>query len=284
MAKAKARATRAKAKKKHWLKIYSGKPFNEQIIGETFIADANLAIGKPILVNLMTLTGDIKKQNTKIKFQIDAVSEGKAHTKVIGYEVVSAALKRLIRRRSSKVEMSFDAVTADGVKIRIKPFILTRGKTNNSVLTAIRKQVQKNLLETISNTGFQNLVQDIVNHKIQVILKKQLAKIHPIKISEIKFMKIKKSAEAPREVKKAVKEAPKKEVGLSKAKRTSLPVGERTEKKPKEEKKAEEKQTEPEQQEKQPKETKKEEPTKEPVETKAETVPEKEPTETKVEE
>ena len=270
MAKVKARATRVKAKKKNWIKIYSGKPFNEQLIGETFIADSNLAIGKPIIVNLMSLTGDIKKQNTKIKFQVDSVSEGKAHTKVIGYEMVSAALKRLVRRRSSKVDMSFDAVTADGVKIRIKPFILTRGRVNKSVLTAIRKHVQKNLSETISSTGYQNLVQDIVNHKVQVILKKQLAKIHPIKISEIKFMKIKKPEEAPREVKKAVKEPPKEE--------------KKAEEKPKEEKKEKPKEAQPEHQEKQPKETRKEETDKQPTETKAETVPEKEPTETKVEE
>ena len=205
-----AKATRTtRGKKKRWLKIYSGKPFNQQLIGETNVADSNLAIGKPITVNLMNLTGDIKKQNTNIKFTIDAVSEGKAFTKVSGYEVISAALKRLVRRRSSKIDMSFDAVTSDGVKIRLKPFILTRGRTNNSVLTAIRKAVKESISKTVSNTGYQNIIQDLINHRFQVGMKKQLSKLHPIKIFEIKFLKVKEPKKEP--VKKAKAKQPVKE-------------------------------------------------------------------------
>jgi len=277
MAKVKARATRTKAKKKHWLKIYSSKPFNEQVIGETLVGDSNIAIGKPVIVNLMTLTGDIKKQNTNIKFQVENVTDNRANTRVIGYEMVTAALKRLVRRRSSKIDMSFEATTADGVKIRLKPFILTRGKVAKSVLTSIRKAVKESIEQTISNTGFQNLVQDIVNHKIQAIMRKQLAKVHPIKTFEIKFLKIKKGSKLEKPVVEKVKPAEEK----TKAEEKKETV---KEEKPKKETKPEEtKEPVKEEQEKQPKETKKEEPTKEPTETKVEQ-PDKEPTETKVEE
>jgi ribosomal protein S3AE len=207
-----AKATRAvRGKKKHWLKIYSGKPFNEQVIGETLLADSSSAIGKPLKVNLMNLTGNIKNQNTNIQFVVDNVSEGKAHTKVHGYEMISAALKRLIRRRSSKIDMSFDAVTSDGVKIRIKPFLLTRNKANNSVLNALRKTAKENVIKTISNTGYQNIIQDLVNHRFQVNMKKQLSKIYPIKIFEIKFLKTRLPKKEIPKVKKApkVEEKPK---------------------------------------------------------------------------
>ena len=71
MAKAKARAKKlTKAKKKTWVKIHAPKIFNEQIIGETLVADSSLTIGKPITVNLMNLTGDIKKQQININDRI----------------------------------------------------------------------------------------------------------------------------------------------------------------------------------------------------------------------
>ena len=88
MAKVKARATKTKAKKKHWLKIYSAKPFNEQVIGETHVADSNNAIGKPVIVNLMTLTGDIKKQNKTIILTTHYIEEAEAlsdHVAIIDY-------------------------------------------------------------------------------------------------------------------------------------------------------------------------------------------------------
>ena len=193
-----AKATRVvKAKKKHWLKIYAGKPFNQSEIGETNVAESGLAIGKPITVNLMNLTGNIRNQNTKIKFLIDNVSEGKAYTAVAGYEIITAALKRMVRRRSSKIDMSFVALTADNVKLRVKPFVLTRGKVTKSVLTALRKQIQKQIKEKISATGYQNLIQEIINHRLQVGIKKSLAKIHPIKTFEIRSLKAELEKKGP---------------------------------------------------------------------------------------
>ena len=106
MVKAKATRKSSKAKKKSWLKIYSAKPFNQIVIGETSVSEPSLAIGKPISVNLMNLTGDIKKQQINIKFEIDNISEGKAYTKVTGYDIVSSAFKRFVRRRSSKADLS----------------------------------------------------------------------------------------------------------------------------------------------------------------------------------
>ena len=255
-----AKATKTtRAKKKQWLKIHAGKPFNQQLIGETAIAEPGLAVGKPMTVNLMNLTGEIRKQNTNIKFVIDKVIEGKATTKVTGYEMISAGLKRMVRRRSSKIDMSFTAVTADKFKVRIKPFILTRNKVSNSVLNAMRRQTMDAVRKTISNTGFQNIIQDITNHRFQIGLKKQLSKVYPIKTFEIKSLKVITERKQVEKEVKPVKEVKKLEPETKKLE---------PEKEPASEKEAIKEKAAPE---KEPTETKKE--------LKEKAAPEKEPTE-----
>jgi len=211
------KATTIAAKKKKWVKIYAAKPFDEHIIiGETLVEEAEMAVGKPLLVNLSSLTGDFKSQNSNLKFIVDRIVEGRAHTKIIGYMVVPAALKRLVRRNSTKIDMSFEAVTADGVKIRLKPFILTRTKANTSISSAIRKQTEQFIKTNALATGFQNVIQDIVTNRFQMNVKKHLSKIIPVKSFEIRLMDILGNAEKPKTETVQAAEAPKQEAAVEK--------------------------------------------------------------------
>ena len=212
-----AKATKAAViKKKHWVRIFAESPFDErQIIGETLVEELANVIGKPILVNLMNLTGDMKHQNSNVKFVVDRIVEGRALTKIVGYEVISASLRRLVRRRSSKIDMSFDAVTADGIRLRIKPFVLARSMVNRSLLSAIRRQIEQNTKQSVASTGFQNLIQDIATNRFQITLKKSLSKLYPIKSFEVRILNV-YANQTPKKIEEPVAEAkpeePKEEV------------------------------------------------------------------------
>lgn len=192
-----------KIKKKNWYQILAPKMFNNAVLGETSLTESKLAMGKPISQNLMTLTNDIKKQNIKMNFVVDKVEGEKAYTKVVGYQMVAASLKRLTRRRSDKIELSLVYKTSDNVRIRIKPLVFTRAITKGSITNSLNNALREHLQKTISKMSFDALVNDLVNHRFQVGLRNALKKIYPLRNVQIKYMKIEKgktsSSKKPKE-------------------------------------------------------------------------------------
>ena len=208
MAKAKKRATRATGVKKTWFLILAPKLFNSQVVGETLVAEPSKSIGKLVPVNLTSLTGDMRRQNIQIIFKIDNATGSKFYTEIVGYEMLASSLKRLVRRGKNKIDYSFTASTAEGNKVRIKVIMITRGMTKLSSLTGLRKACEENVKRILSQMNYGNLVDDVIHHNIQSNLKKLLNKIYPLKICEIRYMRLLKKGKKPEKAVK--KEAPKK--------------------------------------------------------------------------
>ena len=255
MAEQKKKEKATKIKKKNWHTILAPKIFRNVVLGETLIAESKSALNKTITQNLTNLTYDIKKQNVNIKFIVDKVEGNKAYTSIIGYSMIPASIKRLTRRRSKKIELSFVCTTSDNKKIRVKPLIFARSLTKGSVTSKLNKTIIEYLTRTISKMTFDNLINDLINHKLQSSLRERLKKIYPLRIVEIKSMEIEKEKK-PLEEKKVEKIEEKKEIKEEKVEKK-----EEVKEKPKVEKKEEKVKEEEEKKEK--KEEKKEEPKKE---------------------
>lgn len=230
-----------KGKKKHWYSIVASDLFNDQYLGEISLYDASLAIGRHITVSQMNLTGDIKSQNTNIIFRINKVKEGNLYAEIIGEEIMPTAMKRLARRRTSKISDSFITGTSDNKEIKIKPVLITRSNINRSIQTRLRKTSEEIIRTEVKKLNFLGLMESIISHRFQTSLKHALSKVYPIRIVEIKELILYKKArpgaqaEAPLEVST---EAPKAEENAEAPKEAS-------EEKPKEEKAEEAKEEKP---------------------------------------
>jgi len=211
MAKAK-KTTRTKTVKKRWIPILAPKMFNSQVIGETHVVEPQSAIGKTVSVSLSNLIGDMKRQNIQIMFKIVSTTGEKASAEVIGYKISPSSIKRMVRRDKKKVDQSIVVETADGTHVRLKVIMVTRNATNASVLTSLRMTSEENLRKTVKKMKYGELVIDIVHHKLQAILKKQLSKVYPLQICEVRHMEIEK-------VKKHNAEEPKKEEAVKEEKK-----------------------------------------------------------------
>ena len=86
--------------------------------------------------------------------------------------------------------MSFPCKTSDNKNLLLKPLMITRSATTNSVATKMRKNAQEFLVKYISNITYDNFVNDLVNHNLQNSLRKILNKIYPLRICEIKTMEL----------------------------------------------------------------------------------------------
>src|SRR3989338_9743107 len=130
-----------KIKKKKWHQIIGPKTFREAVLGETLVAEPQLMLNKTLKINLMNLTHDVKQQNVNIKFQIDEIRGDKAYSRIIGYEVIPATIRRLVRRGKKRVDMSFSCETSDRKSIRIKPMLITKKTMKSSILAAAQKSI-----------------------------------------------------------------------------------------------------------------------------------------------
>ena len=181
---------KAKVIRKEWCPILAPKIFQNTVLGETYVYEPEQMIGKSIIQNLMNLTNDVKRQNINVKFKVANVQNGKAFTDVIGYYMAQSSIRRLIRRNIEKINMSFLCKTSDNKNLQIKPLLIARSATTGSVATKMRKNAQDFIVKYINSVSYDNLVNDMITHKLQASLKKDLNKIHPLRICEIRSMEI----------------------------------------------------------------------------------------------
>ena len=213
------------AKKKIWVPIRAPKLFNEQVIGESFVEAPEQLMGRVASVSLMVLTGDPQKQTVSASFKVTGVTKEGVTAELIGYKLLPAAAKKLMRRKRNKIEDSFIVETKDKKILRIKPLVITRGSTTGSVMATMRRLERAYVAKVISTSDIDQIVTDIVTKKFQHGLGMLLRHLYPIGACEIKQfelitpekvkelgLKITLPPEKLPEFKSAKKEPPKQEV------------------------------------------------------------------------
>lgn len=178
-----------KKKKKIWYSVVASKEFNNIFIGEIPSFDSKNLVGKCINVNLFSLIREPKKQNVNIRFKISNVTDKNASCDMVGYELSSSFIKRMMRRTKSKVDDSFAVETKDKVKLRIKPFIVTKNKVQRSVLSAIKKESRDLLGKAIKERVFSSVIGDILGGRLQKEVRIKMNKIYPIAVFELRAVK-----------------------------------------------------------------------------------------------
>ncbi|TKJ17880.1 hypothetical protein CEE44_05155 [Candidatus Woesearchaeota archaeon B3_Woes] len=235
-----------KSKKKKFVQIIAPRQFHEQVIGESLVADPRLLLGRKIKVNMMSLTDNPKNQNIQIKFHINNLKGENVSAEIIGFTLLPAFVKRLVRKDKKRVDDCFKAQTSDNKKLTLKTFLLTLNKTSKSVLKALRKQTQETLKDKVSKISYDELLKELFSHQLQNETRKKLGKVYPLRQCEIRDLQvISEKKHDDEEQVKVEKPAQKQEEKTPKK-----------EEKPKEETKAEKKEAKPEEK---PKEKPKEE-------------------------
>ncbi|MBI4142090.1 hypothetical protein HY484_04145 [Candidatus Woesearchaeota archaeon] len=182
-------ATKGKAtviKKKRWITILAPKMFNEQPIGETYISDFSEAKGRNVSVSLTVITGDPQKQNIVLNFTMTGSTPNAITTTPTGYRLTPAAVRKTMRRAKSKVEDSFKLTTSDNKPAVIKPILVTKNRTKGAVLRNLRRTLKAYLTKKITSTTFENVILDLVTHRLQRELLDLLKKVYPLSTCEIK--------------------------------------------------------------------------------------------------
>ena len=180
----------SKLKKKQWYNIVAPQQFENAVIGETLVTDPSLMIGKTLSHNLMNLSGDPKRQNINIHFKVVEIENNQGKTKIIGYEIIPSSVKRFVRRNSEKMDLSFACETADNVQLRVKPLVITKADVKGSIAAKIRNNIVQHLIKSIKKMNYNDVINEVINHKIQASMKETFNKIYPLKVCEIRYIGI----------------------------------------------------------------------------------------------
>ena len=160
------KVSRIKEKKKSWFKIVTPKSLGLKEIGESYLASPESAMGRLLKIGLKELTGNVKDQNAYLSLTISSVQGGKLMTKLVGYELTSAYVRRAVKKNTNRVDDFFILTAKDGRKIILKGLMITISKTKQSAKTLLRKQFREALQEEIGKTDFDTFENNLIFQKI----------------------------------------------------------------------------------------------------------------------
>lgn len=173
-------------KKKRWFNVVAPQEFKSVSLGETPALEPDNLKGRTFKLNLMTITKDMKKQSFSVKFRTTEVKGNDVHTELIRYEMGNVHVKRVVKKGKDKVDDSFVVQTKDGVKVRLKPLLITRNKVQNSVKTTLRKSVRELLQEQFKQKDYSQVVTALIRYELQSKIKSEMKKVYPLAFVEFR--------------------------------------------------------------------------------------------------
>jgi len=189
MAKARARAAARKIKDKwrakNWYNVLAPPAFDNVTVAETLTDNPDKLISRIAEVSLQDITNDFRKSHITLYFKINKIEENNAHTQFVGHSLTSDYIRRMIRRRKSKIDGVYDVKTRDNALIRVKPFAITDKRIQNSQKKIIRNEMKKTITAEAAKTTMTEFIKNILDGKIGSEIYKNCKKLYPVKRIEI---------------------------------------------------------------------------------------------------
>jgi small subunit ribosomal protein S3Ae len=186
MAKAKARRrVRDTWKEKSWYTIKTPVGFGDKEIGETPSRDPDFLVGRGVEVTMRELTGDFSKQYIKLRFEVDNVAGDMANTKFTGHKTTTDYVRSMIRRGTSRIDVSTPVKTKDDYNIKLHTLAVTTRRSKSSQQKYMREAIEELLTNVAEEKSFEELIESTVNGKLASEIYHRAKKIYPLKRVEI---------------------------------------------------------------------------------------------------
>jgi len=177
--------TKDKWKSKGWYAVLAPPTFDNVQIADTLADGPSSMMGRIAEISLQDLTNDFRKSHIKLFFRINKVEETNAYTQFVGHTLTSDYLRRMIRRRKSKVDGVYDITTRDGAVLRVKPFATTDKRIQNSQKKVVREAMKKTLFDQGTTSTLSEFVKAILDGRTGSDIYKNCKGFYPVKRIEI---------------------------------------------------------------------------------------------------
>ena len=180
------RKVKDKWKAKVWYSVRAPPMYNGAVIAETLSDETEKLIGRVAEATLQDLTGDFSKMHIKMRFKVQAVRGNECATKFDGHELTSDYIRRLTRRKHSKIDAVVDVTTKDGFSFRVKPMAITERRAQQSQEQEIRRICQRVIGTAASEKDHGAFIKEVVNGDLAQVIFRDARKIYPLKRVEIR--------------------------------------------------------------------------------------------------
>jgi small subunit ribosomal protein S3Ae len=180
------RKVKDKWKAKQWYTVRAPPMYNGAVIAETLSDETDKLIGRVAEATLQDLTGDFSKMHIKMRFKVQAVRGNECATKFDGHELTSDYIRRLTRRKHSKIDAVVDVTTKDGFSFRVKPMAVTERRAQSSQEQEIRRICQRVIAGAANEKDHGAFIKEVVNGDLANVIFKDARKIYPLKRVEIR--------------------------------------------------------------------------------------------------
>lgn len=157
-----AKRVRDKWKAKSWYTVHAPEMFDRAVLGESPAESPEQVMDRVAEVTVHDLTGDFSKMHVKVQFRVASVDGNEASTRFVGHDMTSDYIRRLTRRKRSRIDGVFDVQTKDGAILRVKPMAITDRRIQSSKQAAIRRIMHRVIYEKAQGLGLADFVQVMV--------------------------------------------------------------------------------------------------------------------------
>lgn len=161
------RRLKDKWRAKKWYTVLAPDIFNNKPLMETLADDPKKLVGRTLEVSLSEITDDLTKMHVKLKFRIVRTRASEALTVFEMQSLTSDYVRRMTRRRHSKIDAVFDLTTKDGYKVRLKPMAVTDRRIQSSQKKKIRAMMKEYLKEFTETHTMSELVNAVLDGTIR---------------------------------------------------------------------------------------------------------------------
>jgi ribosomal protein S3AE len=147
--------------------------------------DTESLIGQVIRYDL---TKFLRGKNCEAKFKV-VKSEDGVLGQIYFFMIEPSFIKKMIGRNISIIEDSFTVKCTD-CTLRIKPFLITRRKVSRRIRNSLRNESRDFIGKRFTDQTKIQAYQDILSSDLQKMLSKNLKKIYPLAVCEIRMANV----------------------------------------------------------------------------------------------
>ncbi len=178
--RATARKVKDKWKAKAWYTLHAPEMFNRAVLGESPAEEVQKLVGRVTEVTVQDITGDFSKMHIKLLFQADGIQGTEVNTHFIGHDMTSDYIRRLTRRKRSRVDGVVDVTTRDGTRLRVKPMAITDRRIQSSKQSAIRAAMYRVVGDMAARSTLGDVVKAIISGEMAKSISNACKPIQPV--------------------------------------------------------------------------------------------------------
>jgi small subunit ribosomal protein S3Ae len=185
-----ARTVKDKWRSKHWFKVRAPGLFQHVELGETVATEPEQVVGRTLETTLPEISGggaDSGKAHIKLRFRIERLGgDNVAEARFIGHDLTSDYVRRLARRKRSKIDLALTVTTKDGVQVVLKPVAVGEQRLQTRLRAELRHKMVEILTEEAQKRTSPEFVREMLQGELSKVLAHGLKTLYPLKKIEIR--------------------------------------------------------------------------------------------------